>query len=130
MKMRSMWFPVLLRRLTLGVAVSAGLVGGCQDPQYKNVRATRDQRIQELLKEYGGREKVRRANIDEVMTRVETEELERVEAMDATLLLIKESHQRDQREWLEQAPRRHEMLRSSLAGKPEQIPGSWRKIGY
>lgn len=128
--MRSMRFPVLFRRLGLGVAVSALLVGGCQDPQYRTAQAARDQQIQELLKEYGVREEVRLANIDEVITRVETQELKRVEALDATLLLIKESHQRDQREWLEQAAHRRELLRSNMAGKPEEIPDTWRKMSY
>ncbi len=110
--------------------MSTVLVGGCQDPQYKTAQAARDQRIQQLLKEYGVREEVRLANIDAVITRVEMDELEHARKLDENLLRVEETRLRDQREWLEEAAHRRELLRSSLAGKPERIPDSWRKMGY
>ena len=60
---------------------------------------------------------------------IEEKRLEHVEKLDATLLLIEETHLEGQRRWHELAPIRQEQIRSILSGRPEKIERTWRWLG-
>ena len=118
------------RSWTWGVLSAAVLLGGCQDPNYQTEQALRDQHIRELLEASTHREQESPANLEELWQRIEAGELRRAERLDQTLLLVKEVHLEDQREWSEQAPVRREKVRSIFAGHPENIPPTWRKMAH
>lgn len=113
-----------------GVGLGLLLLGACQDPHYQAAQGLRDQHVRELLEASTSRDQERPANIEELWRRIEAAELRHAEQLDETLLLVKEVQLEDRREWSQQAPVRHEKVRSIFAGHPENIPPTWRTMAY
>ncbi len=112
-------------------ALSACLTvcAGCQTPERQAKQAARDRDILKLVELYKTGEQVRPGNLDKNWKLIETQRLEHVEKLDATLLLIEECHLEDQRRWHELAPRRQEQIHSIFSGRPEKIERTWRWLG-
>ena len=94
-------------RCVAALALSACMAfcAGCQTPERRAKQAARDRNILELVEQYKAGERIRPTNLDENWQLIEEHRLEHVEKLDATLLLIEETHLEDQRRWLELAPR-------------------------
>ena len=111
------------------LAACLAYCAGCQTPERRAKQATRDQNILKLVERYKAGEQVRPANLDDDWRLIEEHRLEHVKKLDATLLLIKETHKEDQKRWMEQAPIRQERIHSIFSGRPEKIERTWRWLG-
>ncbi|MCH8241744.1 MAG: hypothetical protein IH897_03910 [Planctomycetes bacterium] len=118
-------------RFVAALALSSCLAycAGCQTPERQAKQATRDRNILELFEQYKAGEQVRPANLDKNWQLIGEQRLEHVTRLDATLLLIEETHLEDQRRWMELAPTRQEQIHSIFSGRPEKIERTWRWLG-
>ena len=105
------------------------ICAGCQTPERRAKQSARDRNILELVELYKSGEQVRPANLEENWRLIEEHRLEHVKKLDATLLLIKETHLKDQQRWMELAPIRQEQIHSIFSGRPEKIERTWRWLG-
>ena len=121
------FFPRCVAALALSACLA--FCAGCQTPERRAKQVARDRNILELVEQYKAGEQVRPTNLDEDWQLIEEQRLEHVEELDATLLLIEETHLEDQRRWQELAPTRQEQIRSIFSGRPEKIERTWRWLG-
>lgn len=126
--------PTIRRRrtiLALACAATALLpTAACQNPKFKEKQAVRDERIEALGDDYVKTEQSRLVRIQAVADLHKTLEAKRVTGLNQTLKQGAEFEKRRAKDWAEQAPVRHERVRSIFGGKPETIPNSWSDIVY
>lgn len=102
------------------------MCAGCQTTE-RQVR--RDQNILRLVESYRTGEQVRPANLEKNWQLIDARRLRHVQELDATKLLIKETYLKDQRRWIESAPKRHDAFHTIFSGRPQKIEETWRWMG-
>ena len=120
-----------ITKIMAAAALSACLAycAGCKTPERQAKQATRDQNILDLVEQYKTGEQVRPANLTADWRLIEEARLQHVKKLDTNLLLIKETHQKDQQRWRELAPVRQEQIHSIFSGRPEKIEHTWQWLG-
>ncbi len=128
---RAMGDTSFFTRYVAALALSACLAfcAGCQTPERQARQAERDRNILKLVEQYRVGEQVRPSNLNEDWQLIEEQRLEHVKRLDATLLLIEETHLEEQRRWMELAPTRQEQIHSIFSGRSEKIERTWRWLG-
>lgn len=110
----------------LTVSVCLTICAGCQTPERQ---ARRDDNILRLVESYRMGERVRPANLGKDWQLIDAQRLQHVQKLDATKLLIKETHLKDQRRWIESAPKRQDAFHTIFSGRPQKIEETWRRMG-
>ena len=121
------FFTKFMAALALSACVA--YCAGCQNPERRAKQETRDQNILKLVEQYKAGEQVRPTNLDKNWQLIAEQRMEHVKKLDATLLLIEETHSKDQQRWMELAPVRQEQIHSIFSGRPEKIERTWRWLG-
>lgn len=112
------------------VAVCLSTVAGCQSARFKEKQAERDEHIRHVAQWYQDGEAGRPARLDANWELMEAQRLKHVEQLDATTLLIKQTHIDDQEAWRDGKPARHDTVYSIFSGRPEHRRFYWHAVGY